>query len=68
MERTIIQLDAERRRFEQKRNALQRMQTWWVVTASDERLADLRQLMRDYDDRIAELNEEINMKRAKTTN
>ena len=68
MERTIIQLDAERRRFEQKRNALRRMQTWWVVTASDERLADLRQLMRDYDDRIAELNEEINMKRAKTTN
>lgn len=68
MERTIIQLDAERRRFEQKRNALQRMQTWWVVTASDERLADLRQLMRDYDDRIAELNEEINTKRAKTTN
>lgn len=68
MERTIMQLDAERRRFEQKRNALQRMQTWWVVTASDERLADLRQLMRDYDDRIAELNEEINMKRAKTTN
>ena len=68
MVRTIIQLDAERRRFEQKRNALQRMQTWWVVTASDERLADLRQLMRDYDDRIAELNEEINTKRAKTTN
>ena len=68
MERTIIQLDAERRRFEQTRNALQRMQTWWVVTASDERLADLRQLMRDYDDRIAELNEEINTKRAKTTN
>lgn len=68
MERTIIQLDAERRRFEQKRNALQRMQTWWVVTASDERLADLRQLMRDYDDRIAELNEEIDTKRAKTTN
>lgn len=68
MERTIMQLDAERRRFEQKRNALQRMQTWWVVTASDERLADLRQLMRDYDDRIAELNEEIDTKRAKTTN
>lgn len=68
MERTIMQLDAERRRFEQKRNALQRMQTWWVITASDERLADLRQLMRDYDDRIAELNEEINTKRAKTTN
>lgn len=68
MERTIMQLDAERRRFEQKRNALQRMQTWWVITASDERLADLRQLMRDYDDRIAELNEEIDTKRAKTTN
>lgn len=63
-----MQLDAERRRFEQKRNALQRMQTWWVITASDERLADLRQLMRDYDDRIAELNEEIDTKRAKTTN
>lgn len=68
MERTIIQLDAERRRFEQKRNALQRMQAWRVVKVSDERLADLRQLMRDYDDRIAELNEEINTKRAKTTN
>lgn len=67
MEKTLIQLDAERRRFEQKRNALRRLMERLAAAATDTWLSNMRQLLRDCDTRIETLTEEMKSKRTLST-
>lgn len=67
MNRTLFDIDAERRRFERKRNALRKVMERQAGMATDTGLSNMRQLMRDYDARIAALTEEMESKRTLTT-
>lgn len=67
MQRTLIELAAERQVFERKRAALLRIMERRAGAATDTGLSNMRQLMRDYDARIAALTEEMESKRTLTT-
>lgn len=67
MNRTLFDIDAERRRFEQKRNALRRLMERLAAAATDTWLSNMRQLLRDCDTRIEALTEEMKSKRTLST-
>ncbi|SUE33646.1 hypothetical protein [Rikenella microfusus] len=67
MNRTLFDIDAERRRFEQKRNALRRLMERLAAAATDTWLSNMRQLLRDCDTRIETLTEEMKSKRTLST-
>lgn len=67
MNRTLFDIDAERRRFEQKRNALRKVMEREAGAATDTWLSNMRQLLRDCDTRIDALTEEIKSKRTLST-
>lgn len=67
MTRTIDDAAAERRRFEQKRNALRKVMERQAGTATDTWLSNMRQLLRDCDTRIDALTEEMKSKRTLST-
>lgn len=67
MQRTLIELAAERRRFERKRNALRKVMERQAGMATDTWLSNMRQLLRDCDTRIDTLTEEMKSKRTLST-
>lgn len=67
MNRTLFDIDAERRRFEQKRNALRKVMERQAGMATDTWLSNMRQLLRDCDTRIEALTEEMKSKRTLST-
>lgn len=60
MERTIMEIDRERRDFERKRNVLRKIMERTAATATEEKLLNCRQLMSDYEAKITELADELN--------
>lgn len=65
MERTIIEIDCERRDFERKRNVLRKIMERTAAAATEEKLLNCRQLMSDYEAKITELADELNERKAR---
>lgn len=65
MERTIMEIDRERRDFERKRNVLRKIMERTAAAVTEEKLLNCRQLMSDYEAKITELADELNERKAR---